>query len=482
MTEQIEDDFWAEERARAAAERGQQADPSACGTCRGRVAAGGQVEHEECAQRATLLQAPDHPYYELITGMSEEEVWALPARFHVPVFLDSCTPKAWVCAVCWGDGWNTQWPCKTAQDHGAAVFTPAHQAETAAKKQAAELAAYRALELGDLDGRMSASCGNPDHPAWLRAPDDTRGCPWCRIAELTAPAQDGVTAEQALITYATSTRTVTADGLVPYLTAVKAEAMFAEWERHRSMREERKRLRAEVKQWRATYGRDALPGTRAQMEHLRARITELVAELAAAEERYAAGLRRADEDVNAMSEELKRYAAGEERPVLWSVYNAMHNRAATAEARVAELERERAKYVGKEPTIAEEMAYLSRCIDSILDLCTKAEEQAGRWEQPLPVPEWVAEVRKAAEGLIERQTYPPALPWARLMDTEDLTDFLRDLDAGMRDAARQAHFAGRPQAPAVLAALEQACSTWRAIAEAQHAHNTAIGPEAGETR
>jgi hypothetical protein len=64
------------------------------------------------------------------------------------------------------------------------------------------------------------------------------------------------------------------------------------------------------------------------------------------------------------------------------------------------------------------------------------------------------------------------------MDGEDLAGFLRDLDAGMRDAARQAHFAGRPQAPAVLTALEHACATWRLIAETQHAHNTAAGPDA----
>lgn len=144
MTEQLEDDFWAAARAQAAAARGQHADPGACGTCRGNVAAGGQVEHDGCAQRATLLQAPDHPHYELISGMTEEEVWALPARFHTPVFIDSCTPKAWVCAVCWGDGWNTQWPCKTAQEHGTKVFTNEHQAETAAKKQAAELEQLRA--------------------------------------------------------------------------------------------------------------------------------------------------------------------------------------------------------------------------------------------------------------------------------------------------------------------------------------------------
>ncbi|MFE9448340.1 hypothetical protein [Streptomyces sp. NPDC006739] len=182
MTEQIEDDFWAEERARAAAERGRQADPSACGTCRGNVEAGGQVEHDVCAQRALLLPAPDAPGYELITGMTEEEVRALPARFHIPVFVEPV--RAWVCAVCWGDGWSTRWPCKTATEQGLNVFTAEDYAESRAKRETAELAAYRALDLGDVKGRVSASCDNPEHPTWLRAKDDDRGCPWCTIAEL----------------------------------------------------------------------------------------------------------------------------------------------------------------------------------------------------------------------------------------------------------------------------------------------------------
>ncbi|MFF4489469.1 hypothetical protein ACFY0F_23720 [Streptomyces sp. NPDC001544] len=75
---------------------------------------------------------------------------------------------------------------------------------------------------------------------------------------------------------------------------------------------------------------------------LLAEVRRLRAELAAERERYTAGLRRADDHVNAMSEELKRYADGKEQPVLWSVYNAMHSRAATAEGRVAELERQAA--------------------------------------------------------------------------------------------------------------------------------------------
>ncbi|MFD7996884.1 hypothetical protein [Streptomyces mexicanus] len=136
------------------------------------------------------------------------------------------------------------------------------------------------------------------------------------------------------------------------------------------------------------------------------------------------------------------------------------------------LRTELAKYVGKEPTIAEEMAYLSHCLDAVLDLCDDAERQATRWENPLPVPEWVAKVRAAAEGMVPRRSYPPALPWARLMDDEDLWDFLAEL-AGAA--------AGRsvvPSAQDALSEIEDTCARWRAIAEAQHAHNTAPGPSA----
>lgn len=67
------------------------------------------------------------------------------------------------------------------------------------------------------------------------------------------------------------------------------------------------------------------------------------------------------------------------------------------QARITELETELAKYVGNEPTIADEMAYLHRCLNAVYDVCDQAERQAIRWEQPLPVPEWVATVREAAD-------------------------------------------------------------------------------------
>lgn len=178
------DPFWIKNRADFLAKRSSHADPNACGTCRESAEAGQPVEHDECQQRATLLPAPDHPYYAILAGFSLEENEKLPARFHIPVFDDCGKPNSWLCAVCQDEGTVTGWPCATAVKHGTEVFSPLHQAETAQEIQAAELAAYRALELGDPDGRVSASCGNPEHPTWLRKSDDIRGCPWCRIAEL----------------------------------------------------------------------------------------------------------------------------------------------------------------------------------------------------------------------------------------------------------------------------------------------------------
>lgn len=133
------DDFWARERAADAANRGRQADPSACGTCQANVKAGDQVEHDECAQRATLLQAPDHPSYELLAGVSMEENAKLPARFHVPVFDDCGVPNAWLCAVCQEDGAVSMWPCAVAVEQGTKVFTPTHEAETESRRQAARI-------------------------------------------------------------------------------------------------------------------------------------------------------------------------------------------------------------------------------------------------------------------------------------------------------------------------------------------------------
>lgn len=112
-------DFQAQHAARC----GRVADTNACGTCRGRAANGQQVEHARCAARAQLAEAPDHPSYELLTELNEQQKADLPARFHIPVFDDLGKPNAWLCAVCWGDGWVTGWPCATAQKQGTEVFS-----------------------------------------------------------------------------------------------------------------------------------------------------------------------------------------------------------------------------------------------------------------------------------------------------------------------------------------------------------------------
>jgi len=98
-------------------------DKNACGTCRRTTAAGFPVEHDECAARARLVEAPDMPGYEDLVEMTMEQRAALPARFHIPRFDDLGMPNMWLCCVCWEDGLVTQWPCATARKYGTEVFT-----------------------------------------------------------------------------------------------------------------------------------------------------------------------------------------------------------------------------------------------------------------------------------------------------------------------------------------------------------------------
>ncbi|MFI7315199.1 hypothetical protein [Streptomyces hygroscopicus] len=64
-------------------------------------------------------------------------------------------------------------------------------------------------------------------------------------------------------------------------------------------------------------------------------------------------------------------------------------------------------------------------------------------------------------------SYPPAFPWARWLDEEDLPAFLDELAAA---AILNASSARR------LAEVEQTCASWRPIAESFRAHLTAPGP------
>lgn len=139
MTATDMDPFWVKARADFLAAKSTTADPNACGTCRTLVAEGKPVKHDECQQRATLLQAPDHPHYELLAGFSLEENEQLPPRFHVPVFDDCGVPNSWLCAVCQDEGRVVGWPCATAIKHGTQIFSDQHKAETAHKRQAARI-------------------------------------------------------------------------------------------------------------------------------------------------------------------------------------------------------------------------------------------------------------------------------------------------------------------------------------------------------
>lgn len=66
--------------------------------------------------------------------------------------------------------------------------------------------------------------------------------------------------------------------------------------------------------------------------------------------------------------------------------------------RAEKAEGELKKYVGVEPTVADENAYLTRCLNAVYEACDQAEKQSTRCEHPLPVPEWVVTVRQAADG------------------------------------------------------------------------------------
>ncbi|KAB1979270.1 hypothetical protein [Streptomyces triticiradicis] len=212
------DPFWVKNRADFLAERSTFAAPTACGTCRGRSEAGDPVEHDECQQRATLLQAPDHPYYEILAGFPLEENEKLPPRFHVPVFDDCGQPNAWLCAVCWEEGQVVGWPCATATKYGAQVFTPMPAAETEWEKRTARIAeleaaladartqalaeaknavvewlvkkAHEGTEVSRLadkvergairlfhDAELAAAATEPQH--YDKIPDPLDGCHWC---------------------------------------------------------------------------------------------------------------------------------------------------------------------------------------------------------------------------------------------------------------------------------------------------------------
>ncbi|MFP8944763.1 hypothetical protein ACLIYM_25475 [Streptomyces fenghuangensis] len=128
----------------------------------------------------------------------------------------------------------------------------------------------------------------------------------------------------------------TSSGMVdPAEFRATASGLAAQCEQYRA---EVERLRAERDAFcdRVDTLTEVAKGNKRHVAELFAQLQTMQRERDEARERYTTGLRRADEQVREMNAELKRYADGDEQPVLWSVYNAMHKRAVTAEARVAE--------------------------------------------------------------------------------------------------------------------------------------------------
>jgi hypothetical protein len=48
--------------------------------------------------------------------------------------------------------------------------------------------------------------------------------------------------------------------------------------------------------------------------------------------------------------------------------------------------------------VAAERDALQARLNAVLDICDREQRNAIRWENPIPVPEWVAEVQRAALG------------------------------------------------------------------------------------
>lgn len=53
--------------------------------------------------------------------LDEADRLALSPEHHQPHWDGMGTPHSWICTVCWGDGWQTSWPCEVAQKHGKEV-------------------------------------------------------------------------------------------------------------------------------------------------------------------------------------------------------------------------------------------------------------------------------------------------------------------------------------------------------------------------
>jgi hypothetical protein len=296
---------------------------------------------------------------------------------------------------------------------------------TVYQEQRDKLAAYEALELGDPDGRVSASCDDPEHPTWLRRPDDTRGCPWCQITDLEEQRERRRLRLIALQNDALDMRGSLSpngeDRKVPF-----------------------------------PLGETLTPA----VDWLIARVTELEGELAAAKERHKQGLRRADEHLREMNAELQRYADGKEAPVLWSVYNKMHGRALRAEASANKLAADAAALDQVQEIVRRLTAHAVGFRD-VLD-----DTDRGPWAKTVGAD--ITALSAALDASPDRL----ALPWAHVMPDDDLHEFLGDLVSAAIDRWRSA-----PDVPdrEILANVEKVCANWSTPGQGQRSDESEAG-------
>ncbi|MFH9816182.1 hypothetical protein [Streptomyces sp. NPDC017230] len=134
-------------------------------------------------------------------------------------------------------------------------------------------------------------------------------------------------------------------------------------------------------------------------------------------------------------------------------------------ARIAELEADREANDREYETATARIAALESERHTTNEALSDAAEQLRKDRDRIA--ELEARLAKPEQSADSR-SYPPALPWARLMDADDVEGFLDDLV----DAA-----SGTDDLT-TLDEVESTIARWRVIGEAQHAHNTAPGPNA----
>lgn len=98
------------------------------------------------------------------------------------------------------------------------------------------------------------------------------------------------------------------------------------------------------------------------------------------------------------------------------------------------------------------------------------------WELDPGRGESIALLQRLAAEAHQPDKYPLALPWALLMDHDDLRELLVDL---FHTLSALCPVPGeQPKTPLqILGCVEKIAAGYRVIAEAQHAHNTAPGPD-----